>query len=126
MNSLIYVDAYYMSNLKKKKKKKGEKKIFFPIANAHACGPRDVRLHNSSLTLHGQKIPAKNLVENLRLTTKKGLFSTNIPRNCPLSMTLNLLGFVRKMNCEKNEKKKKKKKKKTMPVYSQRILPTRT
>ena len=38
------------------KKKKRRKKVFFPIANAHACGPRDERLHNSSLTLHGRKI----------------------------------------------------------------------
>ena len=35
MNSLIYVDVYYISNLKNKKIKKREKR-FFPIANAPA------------------------------------------------------------------------------------------
>ena len=96
MNSLIYVDAYYMSNLKKKKKK-GEKTIF-----PHCKCPCQWSAWCTTSQFVTDFAWTKNLVENLRLTTKKGLFSTNIPRNYHLSMIPNLFGFVRKM-----EKKKK-------------------
>ena len=100
MNSLIYVDAYYMSNLKKKKKKR-RKKDFFPHCKCPCHCLWSAWCTTSQFVTDFAW--TKNLVENLRLTTKKGLFSTNIPRNYPLSMIPNLLGFVRKMG--KNKKK---------------------
>ena len=60
----------------------------------------------------------RNLVENLRLTTKKGLSSTNIPWNYPLSMIPNLLGFVRKLQKNKTKTKQNKTKKSIQPAHS--------
>ena len=107
MNSLIYVDAYYMSNLKKEKKKKRRKKRFFLHCKCPCLW--------SALCTTSQLVTdfawTKNLVENLRLTPKKGPLIFH-------GITL----FQWYLICWDLWEKWKKK----LSVYSQRILLTRT